>query len=201
MLIVLLLAEYLSHLAQGFTIQHGYTRSRTPPFGALSSAVNRLGLTENFNRWRYLQRLLDEEVEAHDVNEVLFILLDNYKRRVEQDPDESTAPERTLEVLERIERLLQPYDGSLPVLQDPACTPGDQHVLMQVELLLPDPVEKEEAFQGAWDTVLELHGKASVTANERAARPEWKAVFLIARVMIYFDFLTGEGLEVPSSIG
>ena len=201
MLIVLLLAEYLSHLALGFTVQHGYTRPRTPPFGALSSAVNRLGLTENFNRWRYLQRLLDEEVEAHDVNEVLFILLDNYKRRVEQDPDESTAPERTLEVLERIERLLQPYDGSLPVLQDPACTPGDQHVLMQVELLLPDPVEKEEAFQGAWDTVLELHGKASVTANERAARPEWKAVFLIARVMIYFDFLTGEGLEVPSSIG
>ena len=201
MLTVLLLAPYLAHRAQGFAIQPCCTHHHSMRLVALSSVVNRLGLTENFNRWRYLQRLLDEEVEAHDVNEVLFVLLDNYKRRVGQDPDESTAPERTLEVLERIDRLLQPYDGSLPVLQDPACTPGDQQVLMQVETLLPDPVEKEEAFKGAWDTVLELHGKASVAANERAARPEWKAVFLIARVMIYFDFLTGEGLQVPSSIG
>ena len=194
MLLVSMLSLYLSHPAQGFTIQP-WSTSHTTRFSAVSSVVSRLGLTENFNRWRYLQRLLDEEVDAHDLNEVLFVLLDNYKNRVGQDPDKSTAPERTLEVLERVERLLQPYDGSLPVLQDPACTPGEQHVLMQVERLLPDPVENEEAFKGAWDTVLELHGKASVAANERAARPEWKAVFLIARVMIYFEFLTGEGIQ------
>ena len=41
------------------------------------SVVDRLNLTVNFNRWRFLQNLLDEDVEARDVNEILFILLDN----------------------------------------------------------------------------------------------------------------------------
>ena len=192
---------------------------------SLVSVVDRLNLTENFNRWRFLQNLLDEDVEARDVNEILFILLDNYRSndKKNDDPMDSTAPERTTELLELVNQVLQRFvrtsddndDGTdtigsscciLPVLVDPNCTPAnidhdnaDKHLLTLMEQLLPDPQENEEAHKGAWDTVLELHGRTAVAMNEKEARPAWKAVFMIARVMIYFEFLSGEGLLSSSA--
>jgi hypothetical protein len=183
----------LVHGAQSFTIQP-FRMNLGTHRTALSSVVDRLDLSENFNRWKYLQNLLDEELEAQDVNEVLYVLIYNYKNQVGFDPDDSTAPERTSELLEVVDSLLQQYDGSIPVLKDPDCIPGNTDVLSVVEKLLPDPLDKEEAFKGAWDTVLELHGRTSVGFNEGQGRPAWKTVFMVARVMIYFEFLTGEGL-------
>ncbi|KAI2491828.1 hypothetical protein MHU86_22734 [Fragilaria crotonensis] len=189
------------------------------------SVVDRLNLSENFNRWRFLQNLLDEDVDALDVNEILFVLLDNYRKNNHKnaDPMDSSAPERTPELLESInqvlERSIRINDGDesdndtttisscciLPVLVDPNCTPANHDddstppLLTLMEQLLPDPKENEEAHKGAWDTVLELHGRTAVAMNEKEARPAWKAVFMIARVMIYFEFLSGEGLVSPTA--
>lgn len=166
--------------------------STAPP-----SVVERLGLDDNFNRWKYVQNLLDEELGAADVNEVLYVLLDNYKNiAADVDPDDSSAPERTAEVLGDVDAVLQmATDGnSIPVLKDPDCQPGDEKVVLAVERLLPDPVEKEDAFKGSWDTVMEMHGRTSAAFNEKENRPEWNAVCITARVMIYFEFLTGDGL-------
>jgi hypothetical protein len=143
-----------------------------------------------------MQHLLDEELPAHDVNQVLFALLDSYSKKKRRDPDESAAPERTQELLEVVNGILTKYKDIIPILCDPGCKPGDESLLMEIEKLLPDPVEKEDAHKGAWDTVMELHGRSAVAFNEKEARPEWKAVCTIARVLIYFEFLSGDGLEV-----
>lgn len=216
----------------------------------LASVVERLDLTENFNRWKFLQNLLDEDVDARDVNEIIFVLLHNYRRnnqnnsngdgggggpkvdRVQLQQDDSSAPERTKELLELIDQVLDDYAQidpvtntmMIPVLVDPnyILTNDDDHdinnnitresrqeeqndqlvAVMSVllEQLLPDPVEKEDAHKGAWDTVLELHGRTAVALQEKEGRPAWKAVAMIARVMIYFEFLSGEGLLTPPPI-
>jgi hypothetical protein len=62
--------------------------------------------------------------------------------------------------------------------------------LEKLETLLPDPRENEDAHKGSWDTVLELHGREAVKINERKATPEWKAICMVARLLIYFDFMT-----------
>lgn len=159
------------------------------------TAVERHDLSDSFSRWRYMQNFLDEEVEADDINEILYILLDNYKNARKVDPDDTSAPERTVELLQVVDDLLDKYAGSIPVLKGPGCTAGDKDVLAEVEQLLPDPVDKEDAAKGAWDTVGELLGKSSLSYNEREGRQDWRAVFAIARVMIYFELLTGEGLK------
>jgi hypothetical protein len=84
-------------------------------------------------------------------------------------------------------------------VKDPDCQPGDEEALLFIEKLLPDPLDKEDASKGAWDTVGELHGKTAMAFNEREGRPEWKTVCMVARVMIYYEFLTGDGLVTPVS--
>jgi hypothetical protein len=171
----------------------------TPPASS-NSIVERLDLTDNFNRWKYMQNLLDEELEADDVNPILYLLLFNYKTAGRVDPDDSSAPERTVALLDLVDRILLEYDDnkSIPALQDPDCQPGE--ALFLIEKLLPDPLDKEDASKGAWDTVGELHGKTAMASNEREGRPEWKAVCMVARVMIYFEFLTGDGLVTPPGV-
>ena len=198
-----------------FPKQQQQRRQRLELLTKASSVVERLELTDYFNRWKFVQKLLDYELEAQHVNEVLYVLLHNYYQKAtstsnmvtEQTEDiygeESSAPEQTSELLECVSRVLALSEGSscsIPVVVDPDCAPGEQYVLNLVQQLLPNPIEKEDAFKGAWDTVLELHGKAAVTWNEKEGRSAWKAVFMIARVMIYFDFLSGEGVALePSS--
>jgi hypothetical protein len=38
--------------------------------------------------------------------------------------------------------------------------------------------------------VIELHGREAVKINESKGEPNWRAVCLVSRVLIYFDFLT-----------
>jgi len=77
-------------------------------------------------------------------------------------------------------------------------SPHNQDVLDQLESLLPDPDDDEDAFKGLWDTVIELNGRESVKINEQNATYDWKACCLIARVLIHYDFLTYGIGEAPS---
>mmetsp|Transcript_13957 Transcript_13957/g.23196 ORF Transcript_13957/g.23196 Transcript_13957/m.23196 type:complete len:220 (-) Transcript_13957:109-768(-) len=212
LLLLLSLLSQLIHQARGFGIVHDAAGRSSPSFARIqtqrnlateTTVVERLDLTDNFNRWKYMQNLLDEELEAQDVNQILFVLLDNYMNAPSGgDPADSSAPERTVELLEIIEGLLQYERSSIPAVKDPDCQPGDdEQALIEIEKLLPDPVEKEDAAKGAWDTVSELHGRTSLAYNEREGRPAWNVVCMVARVMIYFEFLTGDGLvsSVPKA--
>lgn len=162
------------------------------------SVVERLNLTDNFKRWKYMQNLLDEELPAQDVNEVLYILLENYMK-VDGDDEDSNTPERRDELIEALENVLdfqEEVEGRkvIPVLKDPDCQPGDRALLDKLKELLPDPIENEDAYKGGWDTVAEIHGKTAVKYNEGEGRAEWDAVCAVARVMTYFNYLTGDGL-------
>jgi hypothetical protein len=66
----------------------------------------------------------------------------------------------------------------------------DFRFLGQLERLLPHPEMDEDAFKGLWDTVIELHGRESVRINEQQNTMNWKTRCLIARVLIYYDFLS-----------
>mmetsp|Transcript_20595 Transcript_20595/g.31191 ORF Transcript_20595/g.31191 Transcript_20595/m.31191 type:complete len:218 (+) Transcript_20595:87-740(+) len=162
------------------------------------SVVERLKLNDNFRRWKYMQNLLDEELPAQDVNELLYTLLENYLQGDDDDADLAT-PERRDELLEVLTEVLdfqQEVEDRkiLPVLKDPDCQPGDAALLDKLKELLPDPVENEDAHKGAWDTVKEIHGQTAVKYNESEGRAEWNAVCLVARIMTYFNYLTGDGL-------
>lgn len=89
-------------------------------------------------------------------------------------------------------------------------------ILEQMEQLLPDPDEDEEAFKSAWDVVIDLYGRESVRVREEALQREkerrtvevvagfedgssgaavaenlqWRTLCAAGRLLIHYDFLT-----------
>jgi hypothetical protein len=154
------------------------------------SVQDRLGLSDRFDRWRFLQRLLDEETTSARTNEILYVVLDGYlkyQRPKYKESEETGSPELTPDRRATIEYILQCANGTVPVLTE--SNAADDAILEQLEALLPDMVEDEDAVKGIWDTVLELHGREGVKINEQNATPAWKARCLIARVLLHHDFL------------
>eukprot|EP00978_Attheya_sp_CCMP212_P007401 scaffold17162_cov31-Attheya_sp.AAC.1 len=69
-----------------------------------SCVLQRLDLSDTFSRWRFMQKLLDAEVEAADVNEILFRVLNAFvdnpelrpKRRSNNDDDNDDDDESSV---------------------------------------------------------------------------------------------------------
>ena len=159
-----------------------------------ASLRDRLSLYDRFDRWRFLQKLLDEETAANDTNRILFAVLDGYlkfPRPKFRNSEETGSPELTAERLVAVEAVLErASDGAVPVLvDDEGDLSSSDDLLDKLEKLLPDASEDEDAMKGTWDTVIELHGRESVKINEKNATPQWKACCLVARVLLYYDFL------------
>lgn len=164
-----------------------------------STAIrDRLGLHDRFDRWRFLQRLLDEESKEDDVNQITYWVLDGYlkyPRPTFGTSSETGSPELTPERRNLIEEFLSDCSsGLVPVLAEDG---ADEERLSRMQLLLPDPVEDEDAHKGLWDTIIELNGRESVKINETNGLPEWRAVCLIARVIVHYDFLTYGLIDTP----
>jgi hypothetical protein len=159
-----------------------------------SSVIDRLMLKDNFNRWKYMQNLLNEELVGDDVNQVVYFLLKSYHNRASRklsgvEDIVDLSPEPRAENLERLSSILSLYcNGIIPVLDEKG-SPGDPEVLCLIEFLLPSLEENEDAYRGTWDTILELHGKAAVTALEGQGEASWKTAIVVAKVMIYYGFL------------
>lgn len=88
--------------------------------------------------------------------------------------------------------------------------PNALSMLEGIEQLLPDPVEDEDAYKGAWDLVIDMYGRESVRVREEALQREkenlipgddvsskccaenlqWRTLCAVGRVLIHFDFLT-----------
>lgn len=178
---------------------------------AHSNVRDQLGLFDRFDRWRFLQNLLDEDTTADDTTLVLFAMLDGFVKSpfrpsYKRGSDETASPSLTNEIREIIETVLQ--DSSARVIQDllegrsdnvsddvaisvePSATDRMSSILAELEKLLPDPIDDEDAFKGLWDTVIELNGRESVKINEGNGTRQWKTRCLIARVLLYYDFLS-----------
>jgi hypothetical protein len=141
-----------------------------------------------------MQNFLDAEVKASDANEVLYLVLFSFIEcppSASSDSNESASPIASPEVRIIIEKLLEKHASNQQIAAfcDPECRPGDDDLINRLEKLLPDPRENEDAFKGSWDTVVMLYGREAVKMNEEKATREWKALCLVARVLIYFDFL------------
>jgi hypothetical protein len=87
---------------------------------------------------------------------------------------------------------------SIPVFQS-GCTAswsldandqGEAALIMNhLESLLPDPIEQKDAHDGLWDTIEGLHGWEGVRMNRQNPCKDWEARCIVARVLIWFDFL------------
>lgn len=177
-------------------------RQTRSPFGIRSivqatsagDVIERLQLADNFNRWRFMQNLLDAELEATEINEVIYRVLEAFLKDPNpnrSDDGETVSPRATPQVRETIESLLEQSESPLiAAFADPDCSPGSETVLMELEKLLPTMEEDEDAFKGSWDSVIELHGREAVKIDETEGEPQWKALCLVSRVLIYFGFLS-----------
>lgn len=184
----------------------------------------RLGLVDRFDRWRFLQRLLDGEVNPTDTAGVLMALLEEKfdtrrqpKALLPNGSEENMEDNSTVLTAERftaVERFLS-NDRNLRGVQQFLTTGSESEkmsddneatgivvtatattttpsasLLMDLETLLPDPIDDEDASKGLWDIVIELNGRESVKINERDGRFAWKLRCMIARILLYYDFLS-----------
>jgi hypothetical protein len=159
-----------------------------PVSTALSSfPVESVGLNDRFDRWRFLQNLLEGDVENEVCNRVLLQVLKNSLDRKGDHLETGTA-EITSELRTKLESVITSRDGPLVSYES----------LDELEKLIPDISEDEDAFKSSWDTVMEIHGRESVKLNEIEGSPEWKLSCLVARVLLHFDFLlTFSAQEIP----
>ena len=189
-------------------------------------------LTEPFDRWRFLQKLLDDDI--NDADEILFVLQASVQQRylqqqsllsrmtpIPQSKNVTTSMVSTVDTLKDTPAklaldidYLEDLDESLVtmnfIVQEKSSATlnelllsvesssasnsvSDREVfrfLGLLERLLPDPLRDEDAFKGLWDTVIELHGRESVRINEQLNTLNWRTRCLIARALIFFDFLS-----------
>lgn len=150
------------------------------PTSLSSNLADRLGLNDRFDRWRFLQNLLDIEVESATVNQILYEVLGNALNRKRS----GTAPEEAVEIDIDLEKIMEDIIAEASV---------DLTVFNSIELLdqiLPDPQIDEDAHKSSWDTVIELNGRESVKLNESNPTNEWTLSCMKARLLIHYDFLT-----------
>jgi len=135
--------------------------------------------------------MLDEEVEGEVINRVLYKVLKTYRTSTTSlGNDESQASSGlTPELAASLDSVLDlSTDYTIPAISNAV----DEDLLKKLEKLLPDPVEDEDGHKSAWDTVIELHGRDMVKANETNPTTEWRVLCLVARLMIHYDFLSKE---------
>ena len=190
-------------ISESFGMEHcrqrkiASARSKGFVVATSSSDDENFGLDDRFERWRFLQQVLDKDCDGETTNKVLSALLfDVVKapshRPVFQSEDAggklSSQQERLIQeineqvVLTELEKLMN-GEVELPI-------GSASNVIDILEALLPDPDEDEDAVRGLWDTINEIHGRESVKLNEINESMEWKSRCLVARVMLYFDFLS-----------
>lgn len=149
-------------------------------------------LTDRFSKWKFLQDLLDGDMDGEVINRVLYHVLSNYLKDPPATASEDGvlgSPQLTPQLVAQLEQVLETsQDGSIVAF---AVDSNDDNKLIQkLENLLPDPLNDEDAHRSAWDTVIEIHGRDMVKANEMNPTTEWRTLCLVARLLIHCDFLS-----------
>eukprot|EP00586_Coscinodiscus_wailesii_P014499 CAMPEP_0172520246 /NCGR_PEP_ID=MMETSP1066-20121228/291889_1 /TAXON_ID=671091 /ORGANISM="Coscinodiscus wailesii, Strain CCMP2513" /LENGTH=223 /DNA_ID=CAMNT_0013302971 /DNA_START=205 /DNA_END=877 /DNA_ORIENTATION=- len=195
--------------------------SSPPPADDEADVVQRLNLKRQFERWAFLQDLLELDVEsnADDVNEVVSIVLRSYRHQPltpapkTKRERESAAPRISEATREVMNRLLtsRSYDGSgsvgattttnggvLRVFEGEDCLVTNCDIINDLESLLPSDDEDHDAYMSLWDIVIALHGMENVKMSQKEGNKEWDARCVVARFLIHYDFLTEGIIETPS---
>jgi hypothetical protein len=149
----------------------------------------RLDLGDLFDRWRWMQRLLEEEDDPNDTNQILYAVLKSY---FDNPGTDEGAPELTSEIKSQMQSLLlaDASNRSIVAIDLNTGSTASADVQKRLTSLLPNAEEQEDAVKSLWDVIIEIHGRESVKINEREARDEWNIRCLVARLLIYFDFLS-----------
>jgi hypothetical protein len=154
---------------------------------------------DQFNRWRFLQELLEGDASPDLANQLVYEVLDGALKYPRYDagaeiivlpPDER----------DRIQSLVENFtrNGRIPVMTSRIDTDDNSEdkesavaILRQLENLLPTAEQDEEAVKSSWDTVIEIHGRETVKYNEsKNPTVAWKFACVVVRVLLHFDFLT-----------
>jgi hypothetical protein len=147
-------------------------------------------LEDRFGRWRFLQRLLDGEVSAHDATELLVAVLHNSLTASQTKEGSDGNVELSTEQRNRLQAFLDRMgDGNASIFEQGQLV-VDPSQVDQLDALLPDMDSDEDAYKGLWDTVIELHGREAVKIDESNRSPTWTACCLTARLLIHYDFLS-----------
>ena len=156
--------------------------------GKLCATVS--SFEDRFGRWKFLRDLLDGDVEGDVINRVMYNVLSNYLNNPPAAASQDAtlgSPQLTQQLVAQLEEVLDTSsDGSIVAFADDA----DDKLIEKLENLLPDPLEDEDAHRSAWDTVIEIHGRDMVKANETNPTTEWRKLCLAARLLIHYDFLS-----------
>lgn len=144
---------------------------------------------DRFGKWKFLRDLLDGDIEGDVINRLLYSVLSNYLKNppAAASQDAQGSPQLTPQLVARLEEVLETArDHSFTLFAKEA----DDKLVEKFENLLPDPLDDEDAHKSTWDTVLEIHGRDMVKANEMNATTEWRKLCLTARLLIHYDFLS-----------
>ncbi|KAL3775685.1 hypothetical protein ACHAWO_004499 [Cyclotella atomus] len=209
--------------------------------------IDEYELDGRFERWSFLQQLLENELPLKDVEDAIIAVFNGYllhgptvddieEVTVEKSVNDNKglpSPVLDDEMRGSIRKLISdilfikdiseesesrflhlfvqpPIDYEMEVLMgtlmdksDDAATsdinPQALSLVEQIEKLLPDPVEDEDAHKSAWDLVIELYGREGVRVREENIQRNgvdgskenmsWKILCCIGRVLIHYDFL------------
>jgi len=216
--------------------------------------IQRLELDQQFERWKFMQCLLEGEIPPSDIEDVLVLSLSAYLQHgptaaTSNNKDENggnASPvlndEQKSDIQGAIKAMLEVSDGIgdskflhllvLPPIDYESITIDVEDdddagsnmvevdssalsILEQIEQLLPNIEDDEDAYKSAWDVVIDLYGRESVRVNEEALQREresgrypssenvdsgsleccadslqWRTLCAVGRVLIHFDFLT-----------
>lgn len=197
-------STFLSRLSLLGTNGIDFSRKIYSPLGAESAGkrtetcvVQRLDLSNQFERWRFLQDLLEGEVDSQDANQVLFRVLQGYMTIPPAIRKEKSFPLLDEDNIATIRSLISDtHSNCIPIFTEGFnCEVSDKYasLISDLETLLPDPVDDEDAYKGNWDTVMEIHGRESVRIDQQIGSKSWEARCTMARVLLWFEFL-GEGV-------
>jgi hypothetical protein len=163
-----------------------------------------LRLYDRFDRWRYMQRLLDDEIQSDQINLLLYVVLDGalrYPRPVYGSTGETGSPDITKELKSAIvealawseKRSLSDENMRVPLLGvSENCKDNKELESLLENQVLP---QDDEVSKGLWDIVGEIHGREAMKIDSRSA--EWLKLCLASRVLLCYDFLTLGVLSGP----
>lgn len=164
--------------------------------------INNFGLDDRFERWRFLQQVLDEDCDGAETNKVLAALFQDVMKAPSQRPvfQNQHATMLCAEQKSRMEHVTTPaalklleqlLNGDIQEWPKHSMGTPASDLVDDLNALLPDPDDDEDAVRSLWDTIHEIHGRESVKLNEQQGNSTvWKSRCLVARILLHYDFLT-----------
>jgi hypothetical protein len=155
--------------------------------------------SDRFDRWRFLQELLEGDADVDVVNQLLYQVLEGALKYPRKDPKTNDVIVLPTQMKTSIEMLLYSENNSragcvLALWEDytdETVQESAKQGLIQLEQLLPTIDEDEDAVKSLWDIVMEIHGREAVKIRETQENTlEWKLLNTVARLLIHHDFLT-----------